>query len=487
MKRILPIIISIITLSGCSLAPTYHRPTLSQPVKYKESGKWLRAKPDTAALERSPWWEMYHDAVLNQLEEQVVNANQDLKAALARYEQARAVVAIAQSDYVPTISAVGNVTRQQASRTTGNPPVSSLYSDYTLGINLNYEIDVWGRVRNSVAAAKSAAQASAADVALINLSLHAELAADYFSLRSADASQRVLDATVSAYQKALYLTRKRYQGGADAVANVDQAQNQLETAKTLAADMHLKRAQLEHAIAILTGQPPAEFSLKPSRHKSKLVVITPSLPSTLLERRPDIAEAEYSVQAANYNIGVARTAYFPAFNLASAIGFDSAVFSNLFKGSSLAWSLGPTISSALLNNGSMPEITQVLIDGGRISGLSRQAQAQYYETVARYRQTVLNAYKEVEDSLVALRQLDREHQTQTRATAAANRALSQAIYQYKGGLTTYLDVVVYQNIALQSELASIDVDTRRQIASVQLIKALGGGWNMTLDNPRTKS
>jgi outer membrane protein TolC len=328
-----------------------------------------------------------------------------------------------------------------------------------------------------VAAARSEAKASAADMALINLSLHGELASNYFSWRRANAAQKVLDQTVIAYQKALYLTRKRYQGGAVAVMDVDEAENQLETAKTQAADIRLTSAQLEHAMAVLIGKPPAMFTLSKTAYKARLVTISPDLPSALLERRPDIAEAEQLVEAANYNIGVARAAYFPAFNLATAIGYDSGILGNLLKASSLSWSLGPTLSSPLLNSGSSPEITQILIDGGRIAALSRQAQAQYYETVARYKQTVLTAYKDVEDSLAAVRQLDREIKTQYQATTAAKRALSQAMYRYKGGLTTYLDVVVIQTIALQTELSLIDIQMRRQVASVQLIKALGGGWH----------
>jgi NodT family efflux transporter outer membrane factor (OMF) lipoprotein len=305
--------------------------------------------------------------------------------------------------------------------------------------------------------------------------MHAELANDYFALRGDDAAQRILDKTVIVYERALYLTRKRYEGGADPVGNVDEAQNQLDTAKTQAADMHLKRAQLEHAIAVLIGEDPSSFSLKPELKKNKLVTINPQLPSTLLERRPDIAEAELKVQAANYNIGVARAAFFPAFNLSATIGFESANLGNLLTRPSLVWALGPTAASALLNNGNQPVLSQTIFDGGRLIALSNQAYAQYCETVAEYRQTVLTAYQEVEDSLSALRQLDRENKTQTLATSAANRSVNQALTRYKDGLTTYLDVVIIQNIALQAELSTIDIRTRRQIASVQLIKALGGG------------
>lgn len=467
-------------LAGCSLAPTYQRPAMNIPNSYKESsgktsGPWVVAKPESAALDRGPWWQMYNDPILNNLEEKVVCANQNLQAAIARYDEARAEVGVATAGYFPTVTGVGNAFREQASRNTANPPNNPLFSDNLLAADFTYELDVWGQVRNTVAAAKSQARASAADMALIDLSEHAEVATDYFSLRGDDAKQRVLDATVVAYQRSLGLTQNRYKGGASSAEDVDQAQNQLETAKTLAEDMRLKRAQIEHAIAVLVGQTPETFSLAPITYTNTLVTIAPDLPSTLLERRPDIAEAEAQVQAANYNIGVARAAFFPAFNLSTAIGFESAALDSLFKSSSLVWALGFTVASSILNNGA-PLVTQTLFDGGKLISLSKLAQATYCETVAKYRQTVLTAYREVEDSLIALRQLDSENRTQTAASAAANRALTQAMYRYKGGLTTYLDVVVVQTTALQAELASIDIHTRRQVASVQLIKALGGGW-----------
>jgi NodT family efflux transporter outer membrane factor (OMF) lipoprotein len=467
----------IFILSSCSFAPTYHRPSLPQPIAYKEAHQnWVKAKPQCATMPRGPWWKIYNDKVLDQLENQVILANQDVKAALARYEQACAAVAAAKSDLFPTITGVANVTRQKTSRNTANPSSNSRFTDYVVGFNLNYELDVWGRVRNSVAAAKTKAEASAADLATINLGLQTELAINYFNLRSADIAQKALDDTVKVYQKSLSITRKRYQGGVVSVIDVDQAKTQLESAKTQAADMRITRAQLEHAIAVLIGKPPAMLTLTKSAYHYQKVTIATDLPSTLLERRPDIAEAELLVQSANYNIGVARAAYFPAFNIASAIGVDSSILSNLFKSSSLAWSLGPTLSSPLLNPGSSPEITQIIIDGGKTIALSRLAQAQYCETVAQYKQTVLTAYKEVENSLVALAQLDSEIHTQTNATRAADRALNQANYRYKGGLITYLTVAVSQNIELENKIKLIDIQRRRQVASVQLIKALGGGF-----------
>jgi len=463
-------------LSACSLTPTYHRPTIAQPSHYKETGKWLRAKPKSAALGQGEWWQEYHDPILNALEARINCNNQTLKAALARFDEARAALKVAKAAYFPTITGVANVNRQQSSNAAANPPNRKLFSDYLVGVDLNYEVDLWGKIRNAVASARYQANASAADVAFVSLNLHAELAKDYFALRGADDVTRVLDETVVAYQRALSLTTYRFQGGASPALDVDEAKNQLETAKTAAADIRLQRAQLEHAIAILLGVPPADFTIKPKHTKPHFVVVTPHLPSTLLERRPDIAEAEYLVQAANARIGVARAAFFPDLNLAAAAGFDSGTLRNLLRSSSFVWSLGPTAATALLNNGSMPELTQIIFDGGRISGLTDEAWAVYCETVANYRQTVLTAYQEVEDNLAAIRQLDREYHTQSAATLAADKALAQAMYRYKGGLTTYLDVVVIQNIALQAEESDINIRTRRQLASVQLIRALGGGW-----------
>lgn len=479
MKKIINVSLIFLSCSlvACSFAPKYHRPVMNIPYVYKESSPWIPATPESAALTRGPWWHMYHDPVLNKLEEQIACSNQNIQQAVARYAEARAEVKLAAAGYFPDATGVINASRQQSSNNVANPLNIRHYGDILVAADFNYELDVWGRVRNSVAAAKSLAHASAADLALIDLSEHAELASDYFNLRSDDAKQRVLDQIVKVYQKALYLTQNRFHGGAVAVEDVDLAQNQLETAKTLAADIHLQRQQLEHAIAVLIGEAPASVDIAPVPFKITRVAIAPDLPSTLLERRPDIAEAEAQVQAANYGIGVAYAAFFPQINLAAAIGFESAMLSTLFKGSSLLWSLGPTVASSLLNNGSMPLVTQTLFDGGKLIALAREAKAIYWEKVANYRQTVLTAYREVEDNLVALRQLDAENQTQTIATAAAHRAFNQAMYRYKGGLTTYLDVVVVQNTALDAQLSLIDIQTRRQIASVELIKALGGGWN----------
>lgn len=472
------IIFSIIVLGlfGCSLAPTYERPEMIIPADYKESGEWLEATPRRAELNKGPWWEMYDDPILNALEERINVSNQNLKAAVARYENAVALANVARSYYYPTVTAMGNASRQKESGNSANVAPVLVFNDVLIGSNISYEIDVWGRVRNAVSKAESIANASKADLMAIDLSLHAQLAALYFTIRGDDAALRILTETVEMYGKALYLTQQRYKGAIATVADVDQAENQLETAKTTLANFRLQRAQNEHAIAVLIGEAPALFSLEPTKAKNKWVTVIPPLASTLLEQRPDIAAAEQLVQAANANIGITRAAYFPNFNFTGGIGFDSDTLAKLIRAPSLLWAIGPSSVVTVFNSGSLPLALQTIFDGGKIRSLTEQAWALYFEAVANYRQTVLTALQEVEDNLVAVRELDQENETQTKAKNAAERALQQAMYRYKGGLITYLEVVVSQNIALQAELAVVDIRARRQVASVNLIKALGGGW-----------
>ncbi len=452
-------------LSSCSLAPVFHRPTMDIPQSYKEDhGQWATVDTSSADKDRGPWWKEYKDDDLDALESKVAAANENLKAALARYDEARAIAAQARAGYFPTLTATSNATREASSQTIAEVGVDHPFNDFLIGADLSYELDIWGKVRNTVKAGESRATAVGADLATMDLSLHAELAMDYFALRGDDASQTLLDATVKAYEKALELTEARHEGGIAAEADVDQAKTQLGNAKTQAADNHLKRAQLEHAIAVLSGQMPSTFQIEPKNQTVAIAPQVPSLPSTLIEQRPDIAAASLRVEAANADIGVARAAYYPDFTFDSTLGFESAFLSKLISTPSLFWSFGP---SAM-----MP-----LFDGGRINALGDQARAAYNESVANYRQTVLTAFQQVEDSLVALHQLEQEDISQTAAATAAKRSLAQAENRYKGGIATYLDVVVAQNASLHSELSSIDITTRRLSASVMLIKALGGGWH----------
>lgn len=472
VRQVVLNILFINILAACSFAPKYHRPLMVLPMHYKETDQWKPAHSATTLEQTDLWWQLYEDPVLNELEEKLTGLNQKLKLAYARYLNARALVQVQRSAYYPTILGIANANRQQTSKTVANVNSVTHFNDFLLGVNLSYQLDLWGRIRNAVAASESVANASAADLAAVALSLHAELASDYFALRGDEAAQRVLDRTVLAYEKALSLTRERYQGGAAPIADVDQAIAQLGNAQSLAADMRLQRAQLEHAIAVLVGEVPANFKMPKARAKIKLVSLAPQLPSTLLERRPDISAAEERVKAANSEIGVACAAFFPIIDLVTVAGFESQSLAKLISAPSNFWSLGSVNALSI----SQPLAQVVLFDGGRLLGLLNSAKASYYESVAGYRQTVLNAFQEVEDSLAAIRWLDQENRSQTVATAASLRALVQAKNRYVGGITNYLDVVVSENIALQSELTLIDIRIRRQLASVQLIKALGGGW-----------
>lgn len=459
------------TLGACSFAPVYKTPPSVPPAAaYQESGDWKAAQPMDEDS-RGPWWTLFQDAQLDALEKQAGDANQNLKAAFARLQQARAATRIARADLFPTLSIGSSATR---SRTSVNSPkfppgTEPVGNNFDLEADLSYEVDVWGRVRNAVASAKASQQASAADLATLNLSIHAELATDYFALRAADAEQLLLDKTVADYEQSLRLTQNLYRGGGAALADVEQAQAQLETARTQAADIRLQRAQSQHAIAVLLGENPSAFRLDANPLPTPVAppAIDPGLPSALLERRPDVAAAERRVAAANAQIGVARAAYFPVFSLAAAAGFDSTSSSNWLSAPSRLWSLGPAAG------------VLTVFDAGRHRAQSAQARAVYDEQVADYRNTVLTAYQEVEDNLAALRQLQQESVSEAAAVTATAQALQQAEYRYKAGLVTYLEVATTETTALQAQLSDVNIELRRMDASVLLVKALGGGWHGT--------
>jgi NodT family efflux transporter outer membrane factor (OMF) lipoprotein len=458
-------------LGGCSLAPTYRTPSSPAPADaYAESGDWREAQPlDNGA--RGAWWTLFHDPQLDALEVKVGNANQNVQAAFARLQEARAATRIARADLFPTLNAGSSATRQRVSQNSpaylpGNNPT---FNNFDLEADLSYEVDLWGRVRSALNAAKANQQASAADLAALDLAQHAELATDYYTLRSEDAEQVLLENTVDDYAKSLDLTEHLYQGGAAAVADVDQAQAQLEGARTLAADIALQRAQTEHAIAVLIGENPSRFHLAPNPLPQDTAPppIDVGLPSTLLERRPDVAAAERRVAAANAQIGVARAAYFPVFSLAAATGFDSTHASTWLNAPSRLWSVGP---AGLLT----------VFDAGRHRAQSAQAHAQYDEQVADYRNTVLVAYQEVEDNLAALHRLDQEGLSEAAAVTATGKALEQARYRYRAGLVTYLEVATTETIALQAQLSRVNILNRHMDATVLLVKALGGGWRIDM-------
>ena len=452
---------------ACSFAPHYSRPsTEAPPPAYQESTGWKLAQP-ADDHGRGSWWETFDDGQLNTLETQVTVSNQNLKAAFARLQQARAQTRIERSYLFPTLTLNPRATRERQSINGANYNITrpSTQNDFALSADISYELDVWGRIRNSIAAARASEQASAADLATLDLSMHAELAIDYFTLRSEDAQQALLDRTAEDYASALGLTQNLFSGGAAALADLEQANAQLQTALTQAADMRLRRAQTEHAIAVLLGRLPSNFHLDPRPLKLDAAppAIDPGLPSTLLERRPDVAAAERRVAAANAQIGVARAAYFPVFTLSGFAGVDSTRTSNLFTAPSRTWAVGP---SAILT----------VFDGGLHRAQSAQAHAQYDEQVADYRNQVLTAYQDVEDNIVALRELEKQSVTEAAAVSATAGALEQAQYRYSGGIATYLEVVVAENASLSARLSAADIQLRRMVASVQLVRALGGGW-----------
>jgi outer membrane protein, multidrug efflux system len=455
-------------LTACSFAPAYKAPESAPvPDAYQEAADWKPAQPVDGAI-RGAWWELFQDPGLNELESKVNDANQDLKAAFARLQQARAATRIVRADLFPTLNIGASASRGRTSVNSPRFPTGAqpLVNNFDLDADLSYEIDLWGRVRNAVAAAKSSQQASAGDLAALNLAVHAELASDYFALRSADAQQMLLDHTVDDYAKALQLTQNLYIGGAAASADVAQAQAQLEVARTQSADTALLRAQSEHAIATLVGESASVFHIEPAPFPQALEppLVDNGLPSELLERRPDVAAAERRVAAANSQIGVARAAYFPVFSLSAAAGFDSSRASNWISAPSRLWSVGP---SGLLT----------VFDAGRHKAQNDQARAVYEEVVANYRNSVLVAYQEVEDSLAALSHLRQESISEAAAVDATAKALQQAQYRYKAGLVTYLEVSTTENAALQAQLADVNIQLRRMNATVLLVKALGGGWH----------
>lgn len=454
--------------AGCSFAPSYNEPprTMAAPDAYREAGDWKMAEPKDD-VPRGEWWVVFGDTTLDELQNRVGGANQDLQAAMARLQQARAATRIQRAALFPNVTLGATASRGRASVNSPRFPAGAepVGGNFDLEADLSYELDVWGRVRNAVKAAKAGQQASAADVAALDLSLRAELASDYFALRGHDAEIELLAQTVADYERALKLTENLYQGGAAAIADVDTARAQLATARTQDSEARLQRAQTEHAIAVLVGQNAAIFQIKalPMPLDVEPPAFDPGMPSALLERRPDVAAAERRVAAANFNLGVARAAYFPQFTLAAAAGFDSVHAASWLSAPSRLWSAGP---SGMLT----------LFDAGRHRAQSDQARAAIDEQVADYRQVVLTAYQDVEDNLSAMRQLAQEADSQRLAVAATGRALEQSQHRYRAGLVTYLEVASNENAHLQAQITDVNIQVRRFSVSVLLVKALGGGW-----------
>src|SRR5882762_8635930 len=458
--------IAVLPFVGCAVGPKYRQPVVPTPPAYKEAGNWKPAQPNEQNL-GGEWWKIFQDPQLDALEAQVSVSNQNLKAAEAQYQQARAALRYNRADYYPTLTAGLSATRTRVSA--HRPPPSSLfdginYNDFTLPVDVSYQAEVWGRVRKNVESYREQAQASAADLATVNLSMHGDLAIDYFQARSLDAQEQLLNSTVKQYEQALELNQSRFEGGIASEVDVEQAKTQLQTTRAAAIDVGVLRAQFEHAVAILIGKPPAEFSLPPLPLTAPPPRIPVSVPSELLERRPDIAAAERRMASANAQIGVAMSAYYPVIGLTGSGGFESSSITTLLQGPSGLWSVG---LSAL----------GTIFDGGRRHALTDQARAAYDAQVAAYRQNVLIGFQQVEDNLAAARILENEANVQDEAVVAAQRSLDLSVTRYKGGVTTYLEVITAQSAALTDQVTSVNILGRRMANTVLLIQALGGGWD----------
>jgi NodT family efflux transporter outer membrane factor (OMF) lipoprotein len=459
------LVVAVLHVCGCTVGPKYNRPSAEVPPAYKEVGNWKRAQPNDLNLGDN-WWELFLDPQLHALEEQVNVSNQNLRAAEAQYTQSRAVLRYNRAAYFPSINGGTSATRNRISN--NRPPSLATngisYNDFQIPFELSYEVDVWGRVRRTVESYRAQAQASAADLAAVNLSMHAQLALFYFQARALDAEEQLLNSTVRQYEQALELIENRFAGGLASDLEVQQARTQLETTRAQAVDVGVARAQYEHAVAVLIGKPPAEFSLAALPLTTPPPPIPAGLPSELLERRPDIAAAERLMASANAQIGVAKAAYYPTLSLGATGGFESGVITTLISGPSMLWSAG---GSAV----------EPLFDAGRRRANLDQAIAGYDQAVANYRETVLTGFQQVEDNVAALRILEHEAQVQDKAVTAAQKYLELAVTRYKGGVTSYLEVTTAQSAALSDEVTAVNILGRRMVYAVTLVQALGGGWD----------
>lgn len=460
-------------LASCTVGPKYAKPPVpsapqyseAPPSSYQETSGWKTAKPSDAVI-RGNWWELFGDPQLSALEQQVEPANQSLKVAEANFRAARAAIQYNHSFLFPTISAGPNIS---SNRISGNNPTgdnSYQYGNFVLPISVSYDADLWGRIRRSITAAKEQYQASAADLENVKLELQTELAVDYYEARSLDADRQLLNDTVVAYARAYQLTQNRYEGGVASKVEVAQAQTQLQQTQAQDIDVGVARAQYQHAIAVLIGKPPELFTLPAKPLSENPPVIPVGLPSQLLERRPDVASAERQVAAANEQIGIAKAAFFPDLLISATGGLQSGSIVDWFTWPSRYWSVGP-------------QMLQTIFDAGRRRAQVESATATYDSTVANYRQTALTAFQEVEDNLATLRILEQEAAQQHEATQSAENSMELSMNRYKGGLVTYLEVITAQSIALTNERTDVDILRRRMDASVLLIKALGGGWDVS--------
>ncbi len=455
---------ALMLLTACTVVPNYVRPETETPDTYKETEGWKKAQPGDNII-KGKWWEIFNDSELNALEDKVNISNQNVAAAEAQFRQALAAVRAARSGYFPTVTADASFTRSRQPIGAGGTSISGgTTSDFLLTGGAAWEPDLWGKIRRTVEAGEMGAQASAANLEAVRLSMQATLAQDYFQLRTLDAQKRLLAETVAAYQKTLELTKNLYAGGVASRADVLQAETQLKTSQAQAIDVGVQRSQTEHAIALLIGKPASTFSSTVAPLNSAPPPIPVGVPSELLERRPDIAAVERLVASANAQIGVAEAAYYPTLTLTASGGFEGSRLSNWLSWPNRLWSIGSAIA-------------ETLFDAGLRRAMTDEARAAYDATVASYRQTVLTAFQEVEDNLAALRILEEEARVQEEAVNASQKSLEVTLNQYKAGTVSYLNVIVAQTTKLNNERTAVDISGRRMAASTLLIKALGGGWN----------
>jgi NodT family efflux transporter outer membrane factor (OMF) lipoprotein len=448
-----------LSTTSCAIGPKYVRPQTPTLAAYREAlpAGWTDAKPDDAAA-RGPWWRMFNEPALDALEDQVNISNQNVLAAEAQYRAARAAVRVTAGQLRPTITATPSVTRADGGAAQHHGDL------YDVPVDVSYQADVWGSIRRSVAANAAVAQASAADLESARLLYQSELASDYFQVQGLDADRMLLEDTVRSYEQYLQLTQDRFQGGVVSMADVSLAQTQLEGARAQLADVGIARAQFEHAIAVLTGRSPAQLSIPLAPTQPSPPVVPVGLPSSLLERRPDVAAAERRVAAANQEIGVAKAAFYPVLSLGGSAGSQAVEIADLFTAPTRLWSVGAQLAATLF-------------DGGKRRAQVNVSQSAYDSTIANYRETVLTGFQQVEDALADLRILAQETDIVDRAVVAAQQSLDISTIQYRGGLANYLQVITAQTSLLQSQRQSVDLRIRRLVGSVSLVQALGGGWS----------
>lgn len=457
-------------LAGCTLGPNYVKPDAPVPLSFKEGAPWTEAAPQDQ-LAKGPWWELYGDPVLNKLQSRAAAANQQLKGAVARLDQARALARVSKADLTPRLDLRPTAQRGRFTAEQSGVAGGLTANNVSLPLDLSYEVDLWGRVRRSIEAATADYQASAADFETVRLTLHAELARNYFALHALDAEIALLERSIELRREALFLVQTRFANGVVSQLDVARAETELATTEAEAIGLNKSRGELEHALAVLLGESPSRFNLAAAPLELQPLNVAPDLPSQLLERRPDVAAAERQMAAANARIGVAKTAFFPAIRLTGSAGYQRGEIASLFDWSSRSWALGPAIS--------LP-----IFDGGRNSANLDRAKSAHEQAIANYRQQVLVAFQEVEDGLLGLRVLGDQAGVQERAVQAAQKAAELSDKRYRAGMVSYLEVVDSQRTALQTERSAVQILSQRLQTSVLLIKALGGGWNERLGSDR---